>query len=310
MSAVAKPIIVVGSINMDLVVTARRLPTAGETLIGDTFATYHGGKGANQAVAVARLGHSVEMVGAVGSDAFGEQLRGGLAAAGVGVDMVETVEGPSGIAAIATGDAGENSIVVVPGANAAVTPERLEALEPRLAEASMLLAQLEIAIECIEWLAAFAERHGIPLMLDPAPARDVSQAILSRVTWLTPNESETAALIGSEDNGDAAALLLASGARNIVLKRGAAGCVVARVGEPDIRLPAAAVTAVDTTAAGDAFNAGLAVALTRGDSVEAAARFATIVAGLSVTKRGAQPSMPSAEDVRDFAASAAAGAAA
>ena len=303
-----KPIIVVGSINMDLVVTARRLPAAGETLIGDTFATYPGGKGANQAVAAARLGAPVRMAGAVGRDAFGDQLRAGLAEAGVDTGMVETVDGPSGIAAIATGDAGENNIVVVPGANAAVTPARLEALSPQLAEASMLLSQLEISIACIEWLAAFAERHDIPLMLDPAPACAVPPSILRRVTWLTPNESETATLLGGERGGDPAARLLATGARNVALKLGAAGCVIARQDAPPIRVDAIRVKAVDTTAAGDAFNAGLAVGLTRGHGVEAAARFATTVAGLSVTKRGAQPSMPSARDLDHHAALAAAGA--
>lgn len=296
-----KPIIVVGSINMDLVVAGQRLPDSGETLIGDSFATYHGGKGANQAYAVARLGYPVRMVGTVGDDGFGAELRRGLDAVGVDTALVDTVSEPSGVALITTGAAGENTIVVVPGANSALTPARLEACADELAGAAMLLAQLEIPLDCIEWLAAFAARAGIPFMLDPAPARDLPSSILRHVTWLTPNESETVALLGGKvPSSNAVGALMGSGVKNVVLKLSSSGCVVAEQGQPLVALDAVKVSAVDTTAAGDAFNAGFAVGLARGDQAVHAALFATRVAGLSVTRRGAQPSMPSADEVANL----------
>ena len=168
-----KPIVVVGSINLDLVASTDRIPQIGETVIGRTFATFFGGKGANQAVAVARLGYPVSMIGNVGNDAFGIQLRNGLAESGVDTKFVDTVEGSSGTALIITGANGENSIVVVPGANARLTPKSLERGEPILKQAGFILAQLEIPLETIEYLAKFAEMHDIPLMLDPAPAREL-----------------------------------------------------------------------------------------------------------------------------------------
>ena len=303
-----KPIIVVGSINMDLVATVPRLPAPGETLIGDSFATYHGGKGANQAFAAARLGARVRMIGAVGSDAFGAQLRQSLTDGGVDTGLVDVVDGPSGTALIATGGDGENMIVVVPGANGAVTPRRLEAHAGALAQAGLLLAQLEIPLESIEWLAAFAARHAIPLILDlaPAPTHAMPPSILRGVAWLTPNESEAAALVGDR-SGDTAERLMAMGAANVVLKLGAAGCIVAERGRAPIRLEAMRVDAVDTTAAGDAFNAGFAVGLLRGYDAGEAARLGVTVAGLSVTKRGAQPSMPSLQDVENLTGTALAG---
>src|ERR1035441_7429305 len=198
-----KPIVVVGSINLDLVVGADRIPQVGETVIGKTFNTFYGGKGANQAVAVAKLGYPVSMVGNVGSDALGTQLRNGLKDAGVNTAYVNTVEGPSGVALITTGRGGENSIVVVPGANGCLTPKLLEKAETILERAGFLLAQLEIPLETVEYLAQFAERHDIPLMLDPTPARELPRALLRRLTWITPNETETQELLKTNlKNGD------------------------------------------------------------------------------------------------------------
>jgi ribokinase len=169
-----KPIVVVGSINLDLVAAADHIPQVGETIIGNSFKTFYGGKGANQAVAAAKLGYPVAMVGNVGDDAFGAQLRTGLEDAGVNTKYVNTVEGASGVALITTGARGENNIVVVPGANGQLTPNLLEKTAPLLEGAGFLLAQLEIPLETVEYLAQFAERHGIPVMLDPAPARELS----------------------------------------------------------------------------------------------------------------------------------------
>ena len=300
-----KPIVVVGSVNLDLVARADRIPQVGETIIGQSFQTFSGGKGANQAVAAAKLGHPVFMVGNVGDDSFGAQLRQGLESAGVDTSYVHTVKGSSGIALITTGSCGENSIVVVPDANAGLTPKLLESAAPLLERAAFLLAQLEIPLETVDCLSQFAERHHIPFMLDPAPARELPQALLRRVTWITPNESETAELLktaAKDGRGSSAAAdqLLAAGAQNVLLKRGSQGCVVAERARPQEHLSAFPVNAVDTTAAGDAFNAGFAVALLHGHSALHSAVFASAVAAISVSKPGAQSSMPSAKEVDEF----------
>jgi ribokinase len=301
-----KPIVVVGSINLDLVASTDRIPQVGETVIGRTLTTFFGGKGANQAVAVARLGYPVSMIGNVGNDAFGTQLRNGLAEAGVNTEHVETVEGSSGTALIITGPNGENSIVVVPGANAHVTPKSLERAAPLLKQAGFILVQLEIPLETVEYLAEFAERYDIPFMLDPAPARELPASLLRRVSWLTPNETETRELLkanldDNEQSANAAAdQLLSRGVKNVVLKLGSRGCVVAQGSQSKERIPAFSVNAVDTTAAGDAFNAGFAVGLISGYSAFESGVFASAVAGLSVTRPGAQPSMPRSDEVEEF----------
>ncbi|HUO26771.1 MAG TPA: ribokinase [Candidatus Aquilonibacter sp.] len=301
-----RPIVVVGSINLDLVVEADRIPRVGETIAGNSFKTFYGGKGANQAVAAARLGYPVSMVGNVGGDAFGTQLLEGLRNAGVDTTHVNTVKGPSGVAVITTGPHGENNIVVVAGANSRLDPASLEKVAPFLERAGCLLTQLEIPLETVDYLARFAERHDIPVMLDPAPARELSGDLLRRVSWITPNETEAEELlrmkIKNDDQGSetAADVLLARGAKNVLLKLGSRGCLVAEGTLAKKRVPAFSVKAVDTTAAGDAFNAGFAVGLMRGCAVEDSAVFATAVAGISVTRAGAQSSMPSGDEVERF----------
>jgi ribokinase len=301
-----KPIVVVGSINLDLVASTDRIPQVGETVIGRTFAIFFGGKGANQAVAVARLGYPVSMVGNVGNDVFGAQLRNGLAEAGVNTEYVGTVEGSSGTALIITGPNGENSIVVMPGANAQLTPKSIEQATPVLKQAGFILVQLEIPLETVEYLAEYAERHDIPLMLDPAPARELPVSLLRRVSWLTPNETETRELLKSNFDEDdqasyaAADQLLSRGVKNVVLKLGSRGCVIAEGSQAHQNIPAFSVNAVDTTAAGDAFNAGFAVGLISGYSAFESGVFASAVAGLSVTRPGAQPSMPRGDEVEKF----------
>ena len=304
-NSMPKPIVVVGSINLDLVAGADRIPQLGEIIIGDSFRTFCGGKGANQAVAAARLGYPVAMVGNAGSD-FGAQLRNGLNDAGVDTTYVNTVEGPSGVALIATGRRGENSIVVVPGANHHLTPRLLEKAAPVLGRAAFLLAQLEIPFDTVDYLAQFAERNHIPFMLDPAPARELSLALLRRVLWITPNQTEARELLrtyigdGGHDSYAVADRLLARGINNLVLKLGSRGCLVAEGNLPKEHVPAFPVKAVDPTAAGDAFNAGFAVGLLRGYTTVRSAIFASAVAAISVTRPGAQPSMPTGDEVDCF----------
>src|SRR5580658_5449155 len=301
-----KPIVVVGSINLDLVVGAERLPLSGETITGNSFATFHGGKGANQAVAAAKLGYPVAMVGNVGNDAFGAELRRGLESAGVDTENVRAVENSSGVALITTGRQGENNIVVVPGANGRLTPELLEKSAGTMERAGILLAQLEVPLETIEYLAEFAERHNIPLMLDPAPARELPRNLLRKVSWITPNETETEELLKTKlENSEqsyyaAAEYLLDRGVKNVLLKLGSHGCLIAQGTLAKERVPAFSVNAVDTTGAGDAFNAGFAVGLMRGSTVAQSTVFASAVAAISVTRRGAQPSMPTSAEVKAF----------
>jgi ribokinase len=301
----SKPIVIVGSINLDLVARAPRIPRPGETLTGASFGTFFGGKGANQAVAVARLGYAAVMVGNVGDDAFGEQLTGGLRRAGVSTGAVNTVPGASGVAVIVTSAAGENSIVVVPGANGRLDAQQLERHSKLFQEAGILLAQLEIPLESVEFLAGLAQQYDIPLLLDPAPARELSGSLLRKVTWLTPNETEAESLLGTGelaagDAVEAASTLLQKGPANVVLKLGSRGCVLATVGEAPEIIPAFSVQPVDTTAAGDAFGGGFAVGLMRGYAPRDAAIFASAVAAISVTRDGAQSSMPTDREVRSF----------
>jgi ribokinase len=304
-----KPIVVVGSINLDLVAGADHIPQVGETIIGTSFNTFYGGKGANQAVAVAKLGYPVSMVGNVGDDAFGPQLHKAMGDTGVNTTFVNTVPGSSGVALLTTGRQGENNIVVVPGANGLLTPQLVEKAAAALQAAGFLLAQLEIPLETVEYLAMFAARFGIPLMLDPAPARELPVALLRKVTWLTPNETEAEALLKAaidKDKDDDATIfavvdhLSALGAENVMLKLGSRGCAMAQRQQPNRRVPAFQVPALDTTAAGDAFNAAFAVGLLRGQTALQSAVFASAVAAISVTRAGAQPSLPTGSEVDKF----------
>jgi ribokinase len=289
-----KRIVVVGSINLDLVAATPRIPIAGQTVTGLSFRTFPGGKGANQAVAAARLGGSVTMLGKVGTDIFGGQLR-------------ESLEESSGIALITTDASGQNAIIVVPGANAFLSPADLDRNIGLIRNAGILLTQLEIPLETVEYLAEIAAHERIPLVLDPAPARWLPPSLLKRVDWLTPNETETCVLRGrrpgepsDESIEDAANALLEGGSRNVILKLGDRGCYVALSDGTRQLLPAYGVKATDTTAAGDAFNGAFAVALLNGQDALESASWASAVAAISVTRHGAQPSMPTALEVARF----------
>jgi ribokinase len=303
MQAAKKPIVVVGSINIDLVANTERIPVAGETVLGQDFQIHHGGKGANQAVAAARLGYPVRMIGRVGDDAFGSQLRAGLETAGVETASVATTAGSSGVAVIVVSASGENSIVVVPGANAQVTPADLDANIEILRSAGLVLTQLEIPIETVLHLASICSREGVPLMLDPAPAKELPADLFQHVAWFTPNETEAAFFIGNaaaveaEDTAKNASSLLHKGLQGVVLKLGAHGAYIASADGFAQSIQPFPVQAVDTTAAGDCFNGAFAVGLLLGKNPTQSARFAAAAAAISVTRPGAQSSMPTMAEV-------------
>jgi ribokinase len=294
-------VVVFGSINMDLVVRTPRLPTPGETLTGHTFFTAPGGKGANQAVACARLGVPTRMVGRVGDDLFGEQLRASLRSFGVQDDGVLTTPGPSGVALIAVDDTAENTIVIVPGANGAVSIADIPRLERALDGARALLLQLEVPIETVVAAARAAHTRGVTVILDPAPALPLPDELYALADIITPNEHEATTLTGiavHDDQGAIAAAraLIARGARRVALKLGARGALTADT-EGEQFWSSFTVTPVDTVAAGDAFNGGLAVALSEGRSFDEAIRWGLAAGALSVTRHGAQPSMPERNEV-------------
>lgn len=294
-------VVVFGSINMDLVVRTPRLPAPGETLTGYTFFTAPGGKGANQAVACARLGAPTRMIGRIGDDLFGEQLRASLRSFGVQDDGVLTTPGPSGVALIAVDDTAENTIVIVPGANGAVSIADIPRLERALDGARALLLQLEVPIETVVAAARAAHTRGVTVILDPAPALPLPDELYALADIITPNEHEAATLTGIAVHNDqgaiaAARALIARGARRVALKLGARGALTADT-EGEQFWSSFTVTPVDTVAAGDAFNGGLAVALSEGRSFDEAIRWGLAAGALSVTRHGAQPSMPERNDV-------------
>ncbi|NXY99719.1 ribokinase [Streptomyces sp. BR123] len=296
-------IAVLGSTNMDLVAYVPKAPRLGETVTGRAFRTVPGGKGANQAVAAARSGAQVVMIGAVGADEFGVRLRSALTAAGVDTAGLRTVEGASGTAHITVDDEGGNSIIVIPGANARVTGLE-EGDEARIAAAGALLLQLEVPLSAVGAAARAARAHGVRTVLTPAPAQPLPAELLASVDLLVPNEHEAAALTGLTDPRQAAAALLER-VPEVVVTLGAAGALYAARGREPYAVPAPRVRAVDSTAAGDTFAGALAVALGEGRPVREALAWAVTAASLSVQRPGAQDSMPvRAETDAAFAAGA------
>ena len=293
-------IVVIGSLNMDLVSLVPRVPAAGETLLGTKYFSAYGGKGANQAYAAAKLGGNVAMLGRVGSDDYGRQMRANLQAVGVEVAGIRSVEGSSGIAMILVTESGQNCIVVVPGANHSYRPTDLIADAAHLEQAQFVMLQLETPVDTVVEAARRAKQQGARVILDPAPALpNLPAELFKHVDLLTPNESEAAQLLGRSPGdltpGDALSIaqqLQALGPPIVIIKMGAQGCLLAD-GLQITEIPAPRVKAVDTTAAGDIFNAALTVACSEGASLRNACEFAVRAAALSVTRFGAQPSVPS-----------------
>jgi ribokinase len=296
---------VVGSLNMDLVVRAPRLPSPGETLAGSAFAQVPGGKGGNQAVAAARLGAQVAMVGRVGADSNGEVLRAGLAAEGIDCGALETSShAPTGVALIVVDDASQNAIVIVAGSNGEVTPEALARHEAVLAQADVVVCQLETPTDTVAAALTAARRLGKITMLNPAPAiGPLPPHWLPLIDYLVPNELEAATLTGlpastPEDAARAALALREAGAKNVLVTLGAQGVCALLDGAAPAHLPAPRVSAVDTTAAGDTFIGALAARLAAGEPALEAIAFALRAASISVTRAGAQPSIPTLAELQ------------
>lgn len=291
-------VVVVGSLNMDLVARAQRLPRGGETLPGESFFTVPGGKGANQAVAVARLGASVAMIGNVGDDAYGPQLRQALEVEGVDCQGVGECAGvSSGVALIVVDAASQNAIVVVPGGNGLLSPEAVQRYDALLQGADVLICQLEVPADTVAWALARGRELGKTVILNPAPATGpLPQSWYAHIDYLIPNESEAQALTGLPVSDQASAQLAAErlrelGAGQVIVTLGAQGALY--VGEQGAQhFPVAVVTALDTTAAGDTFVGGFAASLARGMALPEAIVFGQQAAAISVTRAGAQPSIP------------------
>lgn len=296
-------VVIVGSLNMDLVVRAPRHPQPGETIIGSDFQTFPGGKGANQAVAVARLGGKVRMIGRVGQDAFGDALLATVAHDGVDTTYIRRdPEAPTGVALITLDAAGQNTIVVASGANWRVSAQDVRDAEAAFEGADVLLMQLECPLDAVEAATDLAHRYGLQVVLNPAPARPLPASLLARVDYLLPNQPELSLLAGGESNREAAIRAVqAMGARNLVVTLGEEGALLALNDQREY-LPAYKVTVVDTVAAGDAFAGAFALALSEGKSVREAAIWGNAAGAIAVTRPGAQPSMPRRDELLQFLA--------
>jgi len=298
-------IVVVGSSNTDMVIKVKNLPKPGETVIGKEFYIAAGGKGANQAVAAARLGADVTFIAKVGKDMFGDRAIANFQESGINTDFVFRDEkNPSGVALIFVDEKGENSIAVSPGSNANLVKENIKLAIDEIKKAVIMLIQLEIPIETVEYAVNVAKQHNVKVILNPAPARKLGDQLLKRVDIITPNESEAEVLTGLKIVDDisaakAAEALIQKGVGNVVITLGERGAFLYTKSD-NMLIPTKRVNAVDTTAAGDAFNGGLAFALGSGMSLKDAIHFANFVGAYSVTRRGAQPSMPNYDEVKRF----------
>jgi ribokinase len=298
----APHITVIGSINMDLVVRTPRFPGPGETILGSDFLTVPGGKGANQAVAVARMGARTAMLGRVGSDAFGEQMLKGLQGEGIDTGHVSVdSEAPSGVALITVVESGENNIIVVPGANGRLSPQDVEDAEATLDASSSIVLQLEIPLPTVMGAVDSAARRGVRVILNAAPARPLPPDLLGKVDYLIVNELEAALLTGldSTQPEEASKALLAQGPANVVITLGNAGALLATPQGLEV-VPTFEVSVVDTTAAGDAFAGAFAVALAEGKGPLEAVRRANAAGALAATRLGAQPSLPTRVELESF----------
>lgn len=299
-----KTILVVGSSNTDMVIKTNHFPIPGETILGGKFLMNAGGKGANQAVAAARLGGKVTFVGKTGNDIFGRQAIVQLANEGINVEyMVTDMENPSGVALITVDQKGENSIVVAPGSNGTLNEEDFDKALATLEDAECVLMQLEIPIPTVEYIASLAIHKQKKVILNPAPAAILSDELLSKLYIITPNETEAELMTGikvtdEQSAFNAATLLHEKGVEIIIITMGAAGAFVLENGRYEI-INTIKVDAIDTTAAGDTFNGALAVALTEGMAIRDAIAFANKAAAISVTRIGAQASVPFRYEIID-----------
>ncbi|NTW02310.1 MAG: ribokinase [Oscillochloris sp.] len=299
-------IVVVGSLNMDLVVRSPRLPNPGETLSGGPFATYPGGKGANQAVVAARLGAPTAMVGRVGSDGFGQMLRMAAEIDGVHVEYVLTTPNQStGVALITVEEGGQNTIVLAPGANAALSPEDVEVAAPLIASAHVLLLQLEVPLPTVTRAAMIAHRAGATVILNaaPAPPSRIPTDLLINVDYLIANEAEVTVFLDEPSDVPPTALARAvaaiSGVPHVIIMPGESGTALAGP-EGTIFQPSFRISAIDSTAAGDAFVGGFAVALSEGLTPVEALRWGCAAGALAATRLGAQSSLPHRDEVLDL----------
>lgn len=309
-SKTGKPVCVVGSINYDLICVLDRLPELGETLTARDHVAAFGGKGANQAVAASRLGAPVRMIGAIGSDPTGASMRGNLEANGIDAAGLLVATGPSGVAMINIDANGDNTIVVYPGANAALSPEWVRANAKAIESSSCLMLQLETPLESVLEAARIAGGAGVPVLLNPAPARRLPDELLELCTVVTPNETELGLLTGADGIEAGARLLLAKGVGAVVVTLGSKGCFYMD-GTGSFTVPSCKVSAVDATAAGDSFNGALATRLrgagvhgdrARGSIDPADLEFCNAAGALAATKLGAQPSIPTLAEVESFIA--------
>jgi len=298
-------IVVVGSSNTDMVIKLERLPGPGETILGEDFIMAAGGKGANQAVAAARLGGDVTFVARVGADIFGKQAIQNFQKEGINTDfIVMDNKNPSGVALIFVDKKGENTIAVASGANNKLSKQDVAAAKQKIESANVMLLQLETPLETVQYAARLASEAGVKVVLNPAPARELDETLLRTITVLTPNESETELLTGIKVEDEesairAAEVLKEKGVSEIIITMGAKGSFLIRDNKA-ILIPTKEINAVDTTAAGDAFNGALSYALAKKEPLDKAVRFANLVGALSATKLGAQPSMPTYDELRSF----------
>jgi ribokinase len=304
-------IVVVGSANTDFVLGVPELPSKGETVLGNQFRVVRGGKGANQAVAAARLGAEVTFVARLGTDSFGNEALAAYREEGIRTKFIlQDPEIHSGIALIMVNPNGENVIGVGPGANSHLTAGDVQAATTAIQEADCVLVQLEIPLEAVQAAVEIAHRHGVRVILNPAPAQKLPSELLKSIDYLTPNETEAAILAGEEPSGLGPDSLprLASilGVPNLVVTLGARGAAILQNGQKTL-VPSFKITPVDTTASGDAFNGALAVALARGLEIAQAVKYANAAGAITATRPGAQPSLPTSKELEHFMVSSATG---